>query len=533
MNSVPVPNQTDISGLPRRQVVVTFIGVMLAMFLASLDQTVVGTAMPRIVADLQGFSQYTWVTSVYIITSAVAIPITGKLIDMYGRKMFYVIGLSIFIVASLLSGLSNSMMLLIAFRGLQGVGGGIMMANAFTVIADIFPPAERGKYQGYISGVFGISSIIGPSLGGFLTDSLSWHWVFFINIPLGLVVILLFIKFFPNIKPGIVKHHVDYTGLAVLILVVIPSMLALTWAGVEYAWGSATIIGMFAFSLIMMVVFIIIESRAEEPIIPLSLFRNRIVTVSIIVTFFTGIGMFGSIIFIPLFFQGVLGVTATTSGTFLMPMMLGVVGGSLVSGQLLSRTGGHYRIQGAFGLAVMGAGIGLLSRMTPETSYGTAVVSIIITGIGLGSTMPLYMIAVQNAVPREILGVATSSSTFFRSIGGSVGLSVFGSIMNNRFATEFLTRLPDAVKSLFTLEQLESLAHNPEALVSPESQAQLQALLNQAGPQGPTYLEQLLQTLRESLSSALSYIFFIGLFIVVTAFVINLFLKEIPLRKHN
>lgn len=503
------------------------------MFLASLDQTVVGTAMPRIVADLQGFSHYTWVTSVYIIASAVTIPITGKLIDMYGRKMFYVIGLSVFITASLLSGLSNSMMMLIAFRGLQGIGGGIMMANAFTVIADIFPPAERGKYQGYISGVFGISSVIGPSLGGFLTDNLSWHWVFFINIPLGLAVIILFIKFFPNIKPGLVKHRVDYFGLAVLILAVIPLMLALTWAGVEYAWSSVVIIVMFAFSVIMSVAFIIIERRVEEPIIPLSLFRNRIVTVSIIVTFFTGIGMFGTIIFVPLFFQGVLGATATTSGTFLMPMMLGVVGGSFISGQLLSRTGGHYRIQGAFGLAIMGTGIGLLSRLTSETSYGMAVAYIVITGIGLGSTMPLYMIAVQNAVPREILGVATSTSTFFRSIGGSVGLSVFGSIMNNRFATEFLARLPDSIKSLFTPDQLESLVHNPEALVSPESQAQLQAILIQSGSQGSIYLEQLLQTLRQSLSSSLSYVFFIGLFIVVIAFVINLFLKEIPLRKHH
>jgi hypothetical protein len=283
----------------------------------------------------------------------------------------------------------------------------------------------------------------------------------------------------------------------------------------------------------MVVLFIIIENRAQEPIIPLSLFRNRIVTVSIIVTFFTGIGMFGTIIFIPLFFQGVLGATATTSGTFLMPMMIGVVSGSFISGQLLSRTGGHYRIQGAVGLVIMSTGMGLLSRITPETSYGMAVASIVITGIGLGSTLPLYMIAIQNAVPYEILGVATSSSAFFRSIGGSVGLSVFGSIMNNRFATEFLARLPDTIKSLFTPAQLESLVHNPQALVSPESQAQLQTMLSQAGPQGSTYFEQLLQILRESLSAALSFVFFIGLFTVVMGFVTNLFIKEIPLRKHH
>jgi EmrB/QacA subfamily drug resistance transporter len=533
MNQVGTSNNSNLGSLPHRDVIITFIGVMLAMFLASLDQTVVGTAMPRIVADLQGFGQYTWITSVYIITSAVTIPITGKLIDMYGRKMFYIIGLSVFVGASLFSGLSNTMTQLIIFRGVQGMGAGVMMANAFTVIADIFPPVERGKYQGYISGVFGISSVIGPMLGGFLTDQISWHWVFFVNIPLGLLIIFLFIKFFPNIKPSTVQYRIDYWGLSTLILVVIPAMLALTWAGVEYEWASPTIISMFGFSAVMLVLFLFIERRAQEPIIPLSLFSNRIVTVSLIVTFFTGIGMFGGIIFIPLFFQGVLGSTATASGTFLMPMMLGVVGGSFVSGQLLSRAGGHYRIQGAVGLLIMAGGIGLLSRMTPETSYGLAVLSIVVTGVGLGSTMPLYMIAIQNAVPREILGVATSSSAFFRSIGGSVGLAVFGSVINNRFYSEFFKRLPDKLREILPKEQLEALVRNPQALVSTESQTQLSNLFSEAGPDGGVYLEQLLQTLREALSSALSYVFIIGFLIVIFAFVVNFFIKEIPLRRHH
>ena len=533
MNQIQAPDNTSITSLPRREVVITFVGVMLAMFLASLDQTVVGTAMPRIVADLQGFSQYTWITSVYIITSAVTIPITGKLIDMYGRKVFYIIGLSTFVGASLFSGLSNSMNQLIIFRGIQGMGAGVMMANAFTVIADIFPPAERGKYQGYISGVFGISSVIGPTLGGFLTDQLSWHWVFFVNIPLGLLIIILFIRFFPNLKPAKVRHHIDYWGLSTLIIVVIPAMLALTWAGVEYEWGSPVIISMFGFSVVMLISFIFIERRAQEPIIPLSLFSNRIVTVSLIITFLTGIGMFGGIIFIPLFFQGVLGATATASGTFLMPMMLGVVGGSFISGQLLSRAGGHYRIQGTAGLLVMAGGLILLSRMTPETSYGIAVFYIVVTGAGLGSTMPLYMIAVQNAVPRKILGVATSSSAFFRSLGGSVGLAVFGSVMNNRFYAEFFKRLPEKLKEVVPLDKLDALVRNPQALVGTDSQSQLSNLFSNAGPDAAVYLEQLLKTLRDSLSSALSYVFFIGFLIVIVAFVVNFFIKEIPLRQHH
>ncbi len=522
-----------LRSLPRQQVILTFVGVMLAMFLSSLDQTVVGTAMPRIISDLGGFSHYTWVTTAYIIASAVTIPITGKLTDMYGRKSFYIGGLGIFIVASLLCSLSSTMTQIVVFRGVQGIGAGIMMANAFTVVGDIFPPAERGKYQGFMSGVFGLSSIIGPTLGGYVTDTLSWHWVFLINIPLGLFIILLFIFFFPNFRPDNLKHSIDYPGLVLLILSVVPAMLALSWGGVEYPWSSPQIIGMFVFSAVALALFIFVEKRSTEPIIPMSLFRNRIVAVSELVIFFTAFGMFCGIIFIPLFFQGVLGATATASGCFLTPMMLGMVIGSFASGQMLSRAGGHYRIQGAIGVAVMGVGLALLSRMTVETSYSSAVANIVITGFGLGITMPLYTIAVQNAVPYNILGVATSSTAFFRSIGGSVGLAIFGSVMNNRFAAELGPRLPSAVKAVVPPERLDALAHNPQALMSPEAQEQLLVIIEQLGPQGAQLFQQVLQALRESLDSALSQVFLFALFAVVLAFLINFFIKEIPLRKQH
>ena len=512
---------------------VTFAGVLLAMFLGSLDQTVVGTAMPRIISDLGGFSHYTWVTTAYIITSAVTIPITGKLTDMYGRKVFYISGLGIFILASFLCGLSSTMTHIIVFRGVQGIGAGVMMANAFTVIGDIFPPAERGKYQGFMSGVFGLSSIVGPTLGGFITDTFSWHWVFFVNIPLGVLIIVLFIFFFPNFRPDNLKHNIDYLGLVTLVLTVVPTMLGLSWGGVEYSWSSPQIIGIFSFSMVMLALFLIIERRSSEPIIPLLLFRNRIIAISEIVIFFTGIGMFGGIIFIPLFFQGVLGATATTSGSFLTPMMLGMIVGSFISGQLLSRAGGHYRIQGAIGIAIMGAGLALLSRMTIETSYTNAVLNIVITGFGLGITMPLYTIAVQNAVPYNLLGVATSSTAFFRSLGGSVGLAILGSVMNNRFATELSSRLPATIKAMIPPERLASLANNPQALVSPEAQAQLQSLLSRMGLQGSALFEEVLQALRQALSSALSEVFLIGLFILIVAFIVNLLIREIPLRKQH
>jgi len=396
MSDESVIQPIGLHSLPKRQVYITLAGVMLAAFLGSLDQTIVGTAMPRIVSDLGGFTHYTWVTIAYMIASTIAVPITGKLTDMYGRKSLYIIGLCIFIAGSILSGLSQTMAQIIIFRGVQGIGGGIMIANAFTVIGDLFPPSERGKYQGFITGVFGLSSIIGPTLGGFLTDTLSWHWVFYINIPLGILIIILFIIFFPNIKPDISNSKIDYFGIVTLILTVVPAMLALSWGGIDYPWISVTIISMFIFSIIMGITFIIIERRSVNPIIPLSIFRNRIVAVSELVIFITAIGMFGTIIFVPLFFQGVLALSATASGSFLTPMLLGMVVGSISSGQVLSRTGGHYRIQGAIGIAIMLTGMILLSMMNIKTSYGSAILNMVITGFGLGITMPLYNIAVQN-----------------------------------------------------------------------------------------------------------------------------------------
>jgi len=489
--------------------------------------------MPRIISDLGGFSQYTWVTTAYIITSAVTVPITGKLTDIYGRKIFYLGGLAIFVLGSVLCGLSHSMNQIIIFRGFQGIGAGVIMANAFTVIGDLFPPAVRGKYQGFMSAVFGLSSIIGPSMGGYITDNLSWHWVFFVNVPLGLIVILLFIFFFPNIKTDNLKHSIDYPGVVLLILGVVPLMLALSWGGVEYAWGSVQIIGMFVFSAAALSIFIWVESRSKEPIVPLGIFKDRIVSISSVLIFLTSGGMFGSIVFIPLFFQGVLGATATASGNFVTPMMLGVVFGSAISGQVLSRAGGHYRLQGAVGLGVMAIGMWLLSQMNMDTSNGIAVRNMVITGFGLGVTMPLYMLAVQNAVPYAVLGAATSTTAFFRSIGGSVGLAVFGSVMNNRFAAEIMTKLPTDFTKLLPPQQLDTLTHNPQALMNPEAQNQLQGIIGNLGDKGAALLQQVMHALRESLSLSISNVFLYSFMAIIVAFIINFFIKEIPLRRHH
>jgi len=522
-----------LRALPRRQLLITFAGVMLAMFLSSLDQTVVGTALPQIITDLGGFAHYTWVATAYMITSTIAMPITGKLTDMYGRKWFYIAGISIFMLGSLLCGLSQTMTQIIAFRGFQGLGAGIMMANAFIVVGDLFPPSERGKYQGLVAGVFGLSSIIGPTLGGFITDNISWHWVFWVNIPLGILILGLFVFFFPDLRPSKVKHKIDYPGMITLILAVVTTMLALTWGGVEYPWLSPEIIGMFAFSAAMIVLFVTIERRSAEPIIPMWIFKNRIISLSTFIIFITGFGMFGGIVFIPLFFQGVLGQSATASGSFLTPMMLGMVAGSVISGQILSRAGGHYKLLGIVGLAIMAVGMLLLSGMSAETSNARAVANIVVIGFGLGVTMPIYIIAIQNAIPYSVLGIATSSAAFFRSIGGAFGLAIFGSVMNNRFASEFLGGLSSQAKEVIPPQVLDSLTHNPQALLSTGAEGQLRSIFENLGPQGAALFDQVFETLKVALNSAITQVFLIGFIVVVIAWVANFFLKEIPLRKHH
>ena len=503
---------------------------MLAMFLASLDQTIVSTAMPRIVADLGGFDRFTWVTTAYLVASTTVVPIAGRLSDLYGRKAFFLGGICIFLIGSVLAGVSQSMNQLIAFRAIQGIGGGCIMAMSLTTIGDLFSPAERGKYQGVVAGVFGLSSIIGPTLGGFITDSLSWNWVFYVNLPVGLPVVALFIRFFPNIRPVGRIHRLDYAGMALLALIVVPLLIGLSLGGIQYEWFSPQIIGILAFAAVMILVFVAVERRASDPIMPLSIYSNRTVSVSLVAVFLTGFGMFGSIIFIPLFFQGVLGASATSSGSFLTPMMLGMVVAAGLSGQTLSRLGGHYRIQGLVGIVVMGVGTLLISRMTADTSFGQAVAGIVITGIGLGITFPSFTIAVQNAIPPNLLGAATSATQFYRSVGGALGLAVLGSYMANRFATGLDDALPPPIREELPEGQLAEMSNNPQALVNPEALDQLQAGFAGRGPQGAAMVEQLLTALRETLASAIGDVFLVVTVALAVSFVVTLFLKEVPLR---
>ena len=510
----------DFVQLPRRQIVFTMSGVLLAMFLAALDQTVVATAMPRIIADLGGFDRYTWVTTAYLVASTTAVPIVGRLTDIYGRKVFYVGGIIVFLAGSALAGTSQTMNQLIAFRAVQGLGGGVIMANSFVAIADLFPPETRGKYQGFLGVVFGLSSILGPTLGGFITDAFAWNWIFLVNLPLGVPVIFLIAFMFPKIRPEVESRKLDYAGMAALVLAVVPTLLALSWGGAQYEWASPQVAGTLAFGLLMGAAFVFIESRAESPIMPLEIYRNPMVAASLIATFLTGFGMFGGIIFIPLFFQGVLGASATDSGGFLTPMMLGIVAGASVSGQLLARTPIGYRAFALVGTALMAVGLFLMTTLDAGATFGQAVAYIVAMGVGLGCTFPTFTLAVQNSIPFRLMGVATSALQFYRTIGGTLGLALLGAAMTARFASHLDETMPQTVADALPSGELDALKDNPQALMEPSA---LEGMF--AGADGKAMADAALASLREALAGAISDVFAISLILVAASVAATAFLR--------
>jgi EmrB/QacA subfamily drug resistance transporter len=518
--AAPAAQGTSFHTLTRRQIVGTMTGVMLTLLLAALDGTIVGTAMPRIIAQLNGFDRYAWVTTAYLLTSTAAVPIFGKLSDIYGRKWIYLGGGVGFVAASALCGAAQSMNQLIAFRGLQGLAGGIIMGLTFVIVGDIFPPAVRGKYQGLLSGVWGIASVFGPTLGGWITDQLSWRWIFYVNLPVGIVAVAAVFVAFPYFKPEGVRRRIDYLGVVTLIACLVPLLLALTWV-TDYGWGAPRVVGFLLFSAVMLVAFIVAERRAAEPILPLGLFRNEIISVSLVAVFLTGMVMFSTSLFLPLFMQSVIGVSATQSGSLLTPMMVMWSVGSVAGGQLVARTG-RYKLLALIGLAILGAGIFLLAGMHGDTTRLIAVRNMILVGIGMGLTMPVYTLIIQNAAPQRQIGVATAATQFFRQIGGTVGAAIFGSVMLSRYHAHFDRAVPAGAPA--------------PALVPFQNPLQLAQLVPQLRdqfaqlPNGAQLLATLLANTKDALVSATDTVFLIGAVLVAVALVSNLWLKEIPLR---
>ncbi|MHB8644776.1 MAG: MDR family MFS transporter [Thermomicrobiales bacterium] len=517
--------------LDRRQLIWTVAGVLLGLLLSSLDQTIVGTALPKIIADLHGFNHYSWVVTAYLLTSTTAVPIFGKLSDIFGRKWIYISGIIVFLFGSILCGAAHSMTQLILFRGLQGIGGGIMAANAFAIIGDIFPPAKRGKWQGITSSVFGLSSVVGPALGGWITDSSSWRWVFYINIPLGIIALAVLVIAFPYFRPTGIKRVIDWAGVATLILAVVPLLLALTWAGGQYRWGSPQVIGLLLFAAAMFAIFALAESRAVEPVLPLELFKNRIFVVGAIVMFVSGLALFGATLYIPLFVQGVIGRSAASSGAILTPFMLSLIVGSTTSGQLISRRG-RYKANALVGTAIMIVGMTLLARMGVGTTNSTVIRNMIVTGFGTGLTFPVFTIAVQNAFSITRIGVVTSATQFFRQIGGTLGTAVMGSLLTSHFVNSFNANLPPEVGAAVPPSVLTQLK-NPQVLVSAPTQEQLKGVFATAGPGAQTFYSTFVSVVRHALADGIHVVFIISVVGAIIAFACTWFLQEIPLRKSN
>jgi EmrB/QacA subfamily drug resistance transporter len=504
--------------------------ILLAMFLFALDQTVVGTALPKIVTDLHGDKLYTWSVTIYLLTSTISGPIYGKLSDLFGRRPIVIFAVSLFLISSALAGLSGSMEQFILFRGLQGLGGGAVFPVALAVVADLYTPAERGKYLGLFGAVFGLSSLVGPGLGGLITDLFSWHWIFYINIPIGLISLFILWRLLPAIKRPDAAEHIDYIGAAVFTAAIAPFLVGLSNKQTGQ-WTDPAVGGLMLVGLVFGVIFLWVESRAVDPIVPLNLFRLRTFSISVAAMFLAAFGFFTAVIFLPRWFQTVGGASATESGYNILPLLAGLIFSAIASGQIVARIG-RYKFLMAGSLVLLAAALFLFTNLRADTDRPILWLWMALAGLGIGPSFAVFTLIVQNAVSPDRIGVATGSLTFFQQIGGTVGLTLASTILADRLSTELPAQLikagvpPQALVGLSTASPADvarldlfgtgDLAGRLAAVVPPEAQALIPAIV---------------KGVHEAFSIAIASTFWIGIGGAIVAAALVLFLHEVPMRE--
>jgi EmrB/QacA subfamily drug resistance transporter len=507
---------------------ITIIGVMIVFLLSALDQTIVSTAMPVIISQLHGLELYAWVTTAYLLSSTVMVPVWGKLGDLYGRKPVLLAGIGLFLLGSWLSGLAGEfgtlpllgggMVQLVVFRAIQGLGGGALFTTAFAIIADLFPPRERGKFAGLFGGVFGLASAVGPLLGGYFTDhgtvSIAghtvegWRWVFYLNLPIGLIALFMVIAKMPKLSHA-AKGSIDYLGAVLIVASCVPLLLALTFGGQKYPWGSPIMVGLFAMFLICAVLFVIVEKRVKDPIIHMELFRNKVFTFANTAGFFSSMSFLSVVAFLPLFMQLGQGVQATTSGLSTLPLMIGLIVAATVSGRLVTRTG-RYKPFMLAGMSVLLIATFLMSQMTYSTSRLDLGWRMALLGMGLGPLQSLYSVAIQNAVPMNRIGVVTSANQFFRQIGSTVGVAIFGTLLTNDLNSKLAVWAASSGLPAMDLSKLRSLSVD----------AQIHAgVMN------------LPVAIRVLIAESVTHVFLLSIIVVVIALTATLMIPELPMRE--